>query len=62
MVARQVKDPVLTLLWCGLDPWPRNFCMPWAWPKKRERGGKKGNLFWKSGNNTMRFRCRAKKH
>lgn len=22
------------LLWCELDPWPRNFCMSWAWPKK----------------------------
>ena len=35
-----VKDSVLSLLWLGLllclrfDSWPRNFCMPWAWPKK----------------------------
>ena len=32
-----VKDLALSLLCCGFDPWPRNFCMPWAWPKmKRE--------------------------
>ena len=34
-----VKDLVLSLLWLrlmlwfGLDPWPGNFCVPWAWPK-----------------------------
>ena len=27
-----VKDPVLSLLW-QMDPWPRNFNMPQAWPK-----------------------------
>ena len=25
------------LLWCGFDPWPKNFHMPQAQPKKRER-------------------------
>ena len=36
------KDPALSLLWLGLllwhrfNPWPRNFCMPWAWPKEKE--------------------------
>ena len=40
LVAQQVKDPALTLLWLGLqlwhgcDPWPGNFCMPQEWPKK----------------------------
>ena len=35
-----VKDLALSLLWlwlqlwCGFDPWPRNFRMPWTWPKK----------------------------
>ena len=29
-----VKDPALYLLWYRFDPWPGNFCMPWAWPKK----------------------------
>ena len=27
-----VKDPVLSLLWPGFDPWPGNFCMSWGWP------------------------------
>ena len=25
---------VRSLLWCGLNPWPRNFHMPWVWPRK----------------------------
>ena len=39
-MAQQVKDLVLSLqwrssmLWCGLDLWPRNFHMLQAWPKK----------------------------
>ena len=28
LVAQQVKDLVLSLLWCGFIPWPGNFCMP----------------------------------
>ena len=32
-VARQVKDPALSLLWHRFDPWLRNFCMSWVWPK-----------------------------
>ena len=28
-----VKDPVLSLLWLGLDPCPKNFCILQAWPK-----------------------------
>ena len=31
-MAQQVKDPVLSLLWDGFDPWPRNFRMSWAQP------------------------------
>ena len=23
-----VKDHMLSVLWCGFDPWLRNFCMP----------------------------------
>ena len=26
-MAQQVKDPVLSLLWLGFDPWPWNFHM-----------------------------------
>ena len=39
-MAQQVKDLALSLLqlglqlWCGFDPWPRNFHMWWVWPKK----------------------------
>ena len=35
-----VKDPVLSLqwlgllLWCGFDPFFRDFHMTWVWPKK----------------------------
>ena len=42
LMAQQVKDPVLSLLWFEsllwgwFHPWPRNFLMPWAQPKKRE--------------------------
>ena len=33
-VAQQVKDLVLSLLWCRFDPWPRNFCKPKGKKKK----------------------------
>ena len=39
LVVQWVKDLVLSLqwlrslLWYVLDPWPRNFCMLWAWPQ-----------------------------
>ena len=42
-MAQWIKDPVLSLQWLGLllwhrfDPWPRNFCRPWAWPKKKKK-------------------------
>lgn len=33
-----VKDLAWSLLQCKFDPWPGNFCLPWARPhKKRER-------------------------
>ena len=28
-----VKDLALLLLWLGVDPWPRNFLIPWACPQ-----------------------------
>ena len=37
-VVQRIKGLVLSLLWCGFDLWPRNFCMPWVWPKKKEGG------------------------
>lgn len=33
-VAPQVKDRALSLPWCRVDPWPGNFCVPVALPKK----------------------------
>ena len=47
LVAQQVKDlgsPLLCLGWLlclGFDPWPGNFCMLWAWPKKVDYKDKK---------------------
>ena len=41
LVAKQIKDPALSLLWlrsllwCRFDLWPGNFCMPWVWFKKK---------------------------
>ena len=31
-----VKDPALSLLWLGLNPWPGNFHLLQAWPKKKK--------------------------
>lgn len=39
-MARQFKDPMLSLLQLWLlvllvfDPWPGNLCIPQVWPKK----------------------------
>ena len=30
-----VKDPELSLLWCGFDPQPAKFCVLWAQPKTK---------------------------
>ena len=34
LVVKQVKDPVLSLLWHGFDPWPGKGHMPQAQQKK----------------------------
>ena len=50
LVANCVHYPALSLqqleflLWCRFDPWPGNFCMPWAWPKKESFIQLKKNL------------------
>ena len=41
-MVQQVKDPaslqwLRLLLWHGFEPWPRNFCMSWAGPKKKKK-------------------------
>ena len=33
----EIKDLVLSLLWPGFHPWPKNFCMWWASKKKKKR-------------------------
>ena len=33
LMVQQVKDPALSLLWLGFNPWPGNSHMPWSWPK-----------------------------
>ena len=32
-----VKDSALPLLWLGFDSRSWNFCVPWAWPKKKKK-------------------------
>ena len=32
-----VKDSALSLMWLGLSPWPGNFHIPWAQPKKKKK-------------------------
>ena len=46
-MAQWVRDPALSLLWCGFHPWPWNFCVLWVWPKtnliyKKKRGARFG--------------------
>ena len=42
LVVKQVKNQALllqwlwSLLWYEFSPWPRNFCMLWVQPKKKE--------------------------
>ena len=54
MVAQQVKDPALSLLWlgsllwCRVHPWPGNFRVSWGWPKEEEGGGEKKGSFMMS--------------
>ena len=49
LVAQQIKDLVLLLLWLGLllwywfSPWPSNFYIPWASPPPRRRPHKTQN-------------------
>ena len=37
LVGLVVKDSALPLQCCGLDSWPGNFCMLWAWQKKKKK-------------------------
>ena len=37
-MAQHVKGSALSLLWCRFDPWPGNFRVPKAQPKKKDVG------------------------
>ena len=36
-MVQQGKNPVLSLRWFGLNPWPKNVHMPWVQPGKKKR-------------------------
>ena len=44
LVAQQVKDPSMSLLWQGFSPWPGNLHMPWVWSKNDFFNEKKVNI------------------
>ena len=48
LVAQQVKDLALSLLYCRFDPWPRNSCILQVQPE-RKKGGKKKEKRRKKG-------------
>ena len=50
LVVQWVKDPALSLLWCGFDPWPGKFHMLWVWQKKKKKKGRLEFLLWHSKN------------
>ena len=53
-MAQQVKDLAWllqwlgSLLWCGFNPWPRNFHMLWVWPKNKKLNNFKNKLPYNS--------------
>ena len=70
LMARCIKNPGLSfswlrlLLWCKFDPWPWNFHMLQAWPKrkkekrkKKKRSGAKHEKVLNSIINKPRFHC-----
>ena len=44
LVAQQIKDLALSLLWYRFGPWPGNISAPWAQFKKKKRQKKKYSL------------------
>ena len=47
LVAQRIGGLALSLLWCGFDPWPGNFCMLRAWPKLKisTLSNRKNNIY-----------------
>ena len=53
LMVQQVQGSALSPLWLRFDPWPRNFCMPWAWPKKEENQRQNKDVFRYSKAETL---------
>ena len=49
-MAQWIKNLVLSLLWCGFDPWPGNFCMSRAQSKKFLKGFIILQIKWKKNS------------
>ena len=47
-MAQWIKDLALLQLWLGFSPWPRNFHMPWVWPKKKKKSVAPSLLVWET--------------
>ena len=61
-MAQWVKDMALSLewlgslLWLGFDPWPRNFHVSQAWPKKKKKTRNREKIEMKRGRKRIRDR------
>ena len=60
LVAQQVKDLVLSPLWCRFYPLPRNFHVPQCSQKKKKKKKKKGRRIKTQVPETMTFAALAK--
>ena len=72
-VVQGVKVPALSLQrlgslpWCGFDPWPRNFHMLWAQPKKKweirvlRLGREKGVFYFQGEMCEQRHKAKAER-
>ena len=52
-----VKDPALSLLWLGFDPWQGNFHMPWVWLKTKQNKPRSPGPFPNLLTQKTTFRC-----
>ena len=50
-MALWVKDPVLSLLWRRVDPWPQNIHV--TWPKKKKKSEREAADLRAEGEETM---------
>ena len=54
-----VKDSALSLLRHGFYPWPGNFHMPQAWPKKKKKRKKQKLIELKGKKNSFTIKVAA---